>query len=126
MSAPGWIAGLVRDFGAGAGIGNFTLGANGVAAFAFENGFGLRFEYAGSALNVEMTVPASPSSAVRILTYAHPSARRDGLTVRAGYLANAGKAVFVAQIAERDATLPAVQSAFAGLWALAQSFGGPQ
>ncbi len=126
MSAPGWIASLVRDFGAGAGIGNFALSERGTAAFAFENGLGLRFEYAGKALNVEMTAPASQGAAARILACAHPDARRGGQTIRTGYLANSGKALFVVQIAERDATLPAVEAAFAGLWGLALGFGGPQ
>ena len=55
-----------------------------------------------------------------------PDARRGGQTIRTGYLANSGKALFVVQIAERDATLPAVEAAFAGLWGLALGFGGPQ
>ena len=46
MSAPSWMESLVREFGKGAGLSNFTLNDRGVAALAFENGASLRFEYA--------------------------------------------------------------------------------
>ena len=57
MTAPAWIASLVGDFGKGAGMPGLSLNERGTAAIAFENGFGLRFEYVEGELVVAVTVP---------------------------------------------------------------------
>lgn len=125
MTAPGWIASLVGDFGKAAGLSSLSLNWRGTAAIAFENGFGLRFEYVEGELVVAVTVPAylDATRAKALLAYAHPEARL-GFRVRAGYLPRSGKAVFAVRIQERDVTLPMVNQAFAVLWRIAQEFGG--
>ena len=125
MTAPDWIAAIVRDFGRSAGLADFALNDRGAAAAAFENGVGLRFEFAMEALYVVVTVPATPdpARARALLAYAHPDAQL-GVRVRAGYLEGRGRAVFAVRLAERDATLPAVNRAFDALWRVAQEFGG--
>ena len=125
MTAPNWIAAVVRDFGRGAGIGDFALNERGVAAFRFENGVSLRFEYTGGEFVVATTVHAANGAATarRILASAHPDARF-GAAVRAGYLAKSGSAVFAVRIASQDVTLPVVNSVFGALWRVATEFGG--
>jgi hypothetical protein len=127
MTAPGWIASLIGDFGKGAGLPDLSLNARDTAALTFENGLGLRFEYAVGVLTVALTVPAflDPTRTKSLLAYAHPKARL-GFRVRAGYLARHGKAVFAIRLNERDVTLPIVNQAFAVLWRIAQEFGGAQ
>ena len=125
MTAPDWISSAVEEFGRSAGLGSLSLGQSGVAALSFQNGFGLRFEHAPDSLYVAMTVPArlDAASAARLLGYAHPDARL-GARLRTGYLAKRGCAVFVAKLADRDVTLPAINAAFAVLWRVALEFGG--
>ena len=125
MTAPDWITAAVRDFGRGAGIPDFALDACGVAAFRFENGVSLRFEYAGGELVMATDVRAANSSATarRLLGYAHPDARF-GVKVRAGYLAKSGSAVFAARLAAQDVTLPVLNAVFQSLWRVATEFGG--
>ena len=125
MTAPGWIASLVGDFGKAAGLPSLSLNGQGTAAIAFENGFGLRFEYVEGELVVAVTVPVflDVGRAKALLAYAHHEARL-GFRVRAGYLPRSGKAGFAVRIQERDVTLPMVNQAFAVLWRIAQEFGG--
>ncbi|MBQ9725947.1 MAG: hypothetical protein IJ783_06370 [Kiritimatiellae bacterium] len=125
MKAPEWIAATVRDFGRGAGIGDFSLNDRGAAAFRFENGVALRFEWREGELVVATTVPCPGDAAAarRILACAHPAARF-GAPVRSGYLARSGCAVFAVRIAEQDVTLPLVDSVFGALWRVATEFGG--
>ena len=125
MTAPDWIAALVRDFGRAAGLSDFALNERGVAAATFENGVGLRFEFAMDALTVAVTVPVmlDAGRARALLAYAHPEARL-GMRVRAGYLARQGRAIFAIRLAERGETLPTVNRAFDVLWRVAQEFGG--
>ena len=125
MTAPGWIASLVGDFGKAAGLSSLSLNGRGTAAIAFENGFGLRFEYVEGELVVAVTVPVflDVGRTKALLSYAHHEARL-GFRVRAGYLPRSGKAVFAVRIQERDVTLPMVNQAFAVLWRIAQEFGG--
>ena len=125
MTAPGWIASLVGDFGKAAGLPSLSLNGQGTAAIAFENGFGLRFEYGEGELVVAVTVPVflDVGRTKALLSYAHHEARL-GFRVRAGYLPRSGKAVFAVRIQERDVTLPMVNQAFAVLWRIAQEFGG--
>ena len=125
MRAPNWIAGVVRDFGRGAGIGELALNDRGTAALRFENGYCLRFEYGDDQLAVLVTVPAADgvASARRLLSYAHPDARY-GARVRSCYLAKSGCAAFAVRLAAADVTLPALDAAFGALWRVAKEFGG--
>ena len=125
MTAPGWIASLVGDFGKAAGLSSLSLNGRGTAAIAFENGFGLRFEYIEGELVMAVTVPVflDVGRTKALLSYAHHEARL-GFRVRAGYLPRSGKAVFPVRLQERDVTLPMVNQAFAVLWRIAQEFGG--
>lgn len=125
MTAPKWIEAAVRDFGRGAGLGNFALNERGVAAVRFENGIVLRFEYALGELVVAMTVPAAntANTARRILAYSHPDARY-GAKVRAGYFARSGCAVFAVRLAPGDVTLPVLDTTFGALWRVATEAGG--
>lgn len=125
MMAPEWIDALVRQFGQSAGLSSFTLNDRGAASVTFETGVSLRFEYARETLTVFVTVPSrnDAGAARRMLAYAHPAARR-GFTVRAGYLAKAGRAIFAVRLQEREVTLPALNAVFAELWRIATEFGG--
>lgn len=125
MTAPGWIAAAVRDFGRGAGIEGFALNDRGTAAFRFANGIALRFEYTGAELVMAASVPAAngAETARRILACAHPDARF-GARMRAGYLAKSGCAVFAVRLTAQDVTLPALDAVFGALWRVATEFGG--
>ena len=125
MTAPGWIAALVGDFGKAAGLPGLALNERGTAVIAFENGYALRFEYVEGELVIAVTVPAylDAERTKALLAYAHPKART-GLRLRVGYLARSGTAVFAARLKERAVTLPVVNQAFAVLWRIAQEFGG--
>lgn len=125
MTALGWIEAAVRDFGRGAGVGDLALNERGAAAFRFENGISLRFEYTGGELVMATSVPVAngPAAARRILACAHPDARF-GVRVRAGYLAKSGCAVFAVRLAAQDVTLPVLDSVFGALWRVATEFGG--
>ena len=127
MTAPGWIASLIGEFGKGAGLPDLSLNERDSAAISVENGLGLRFEYADGVLTVAVTIPAylDPERTKAFLAYAHPKARF-GFHIRAGYLARHGKAVLAIRLGERDVTLPVVNQAFAVLWRIAQEFGGIQ
>ena len=125
MTAPTWIAAVVREFGQAAGLAGLELNDRGAAAISFENGAALRLEYAFDSLVVALTLPArlNPATAARLLTYAHPEARY-GFKLRAGYLAKSGRVVFAARLADREVTLPALNSVFTVLWRVGQEFGG--
>lgn len=130
MSAPAWLNSVVSEFGHSAGLGAFALNERGVAALKFETGMALRFEYAGGELFVAMTVPVSSGSPFgtierfkRLLAYSHPRSRT-GARVRTGFLSKSQSFVIAVRLAERDVTLPRVNSAFAVLWRLANEIGG--
>ena len=117
MTAPAWIEAVVRDFGKAAGLSGLSFNDRGVAAIAFENGTTLRLEYAFDSMAVALTTP------VRLLAYAHPEAHY-GFKLRTGYLEKTGRAVFAARLADREVTLPALNSVFSVLWRIGQEFGG--
>lgn len=135
MTAPSWIDSVVREFGRGAGLRDFALNERGAAAVRFENGRSLKFEYvdatsaslpgADGELVVSVTVAMNcdASAAKRILACSHPDARY-GARVRSGYLARRGCAVFAVRLAAQDATLPALNNAFAALWRVASEAEG--
>ena len=125
MTAPTWIEAVVREFGQAAGLSGLALNGRGVAALDFENGAALRLEYAFDSLVVALTLPVrlEPATAARLLAYAHPEARY-GFKLRVGFLAKSGRAVFAARLADREVTLPALNSVFSVLWRIGQEFGG--
>ncbi|MBR0056938.1 MAG: CesT family type III secretion system chaperone [Kiritimatiellae bacterium] len=125
MTAPSWVNAVIADFARAAGISDLVLNERGAAAFRFENGVSLRFEYREGELVVAATVPAAndASTARRILAYAHPDARH-GAAVRAGYLAKSGCAVFAVRLADQEVTLPVLNTTFDALWRIATEFGG--
>ena len=125
MTAPTWIEAVVRQFGQAAGLSGLALNERGAAAISFENGAALRLEYAFDSLVVALTLPVrlDPATAARLLAYAHPEARY-GFKLRAGFLAKSGRAVFAARLADREVTLPALNSVFSVLWRIGQEFGG--
>lgn len=125
---PAHVISTIREFGHSAGIGDFSLNAQGSAAIKFGNGSTLRFEYCFDALTIAMTVPgaADPATIRRLLEYSCPVPRGGIRPIRAGYLAKTESAVFAIRIGEEAVTLPAVNAAFADLWRIAEEFGGPQ
>ena len=125
MTAPTWIEAVVREFGQAAGFSGLALNERGAAALDFENGAALRLEYAFDSLVVALTLPVrlDPAAAARLLAYAHPEARY-GFKLRVGFLAKSGRAVFAARLADREVTLPALNSVFSVLWRIGQEFGG--
>ena len=125
MTAPAWVADAVRDFGRAAGLGDFALSAQGVAAMRFENGVSLRFECAAGEMVVVATVPSSgdPAAIKRILAFSHPLAGYH-FKVRSGWMAKSGRAVFAVRIAEGDVTQPVLNAAFSILWRIATEIGG--
>ena len=125
MTAPTWIEAVVREFGQAAGLSGLALNGRGVATLDFENGAALRLEYAFDSLVVALTLPVrlEPATAARLLAYAHPEARY-GFKLRVGFLAKSGRAVFAARLADREVTLPALNSVFSVLWRIGQEFGG--
>lgn len=126
--APVWLDDVIREFGRSAGLSDFALNERGAAAVTFETGAQLRFEYAFESLVVALSIPypdANPVAARRLLAVAHPGARAP-FKLRAGLLAKTGRALLVARFPEREATLPAVNAAFAALWRIAEDLaGGP-
>ena len=126
MSAPSWMEAIVQEFGKSAGLPKLALNDRGVAALSFENGAALSFEYAEGSLAVLMTVPSILDSAhaAALLSRAHPDAARGPFRIRTGYLASRGRALFAVSLAEREATLPLLNQAFAALWAAAREYGG--
>lgn len=125
MTPPAWIEALVADFGRAAGLESFALNERGAAAVAFQTGFVFHMEYVPSALAVMMEIPArlDGEAARAILSYSEPGARR-GFTIRSGYSAKSGRALFMAALSEREATLPALNAIFSELWRIANEFGG--
>ena len=121
MTAPVWMNAVIRDFGRTAGLDGFALNERGAAAFKFENGVSLRFEYTGSELVVAATVPSADVK--RLLSLSHPKARY-GFRIRAGIVPKTHEAVMAVRLAERDVTLPRVSGAFELLWRLAREIGG--
>ncbi len=125
MSAPTWIDSAVREFGEAAGLNTLELGERGVAAVSFDNSVSLGFEYVNESLVVSVTIPArlDPGAAARLLAYSHPESRV-GFRLRTGYAARSGRAIFAVRLADRDVTVPVLNSVFSALWRIALEFGG--
>lgn len=124
--APVWLDDMVREFGRSVGIADFALNDRGAAAVTFETGAQLRFEYAFESLVVALCVPypvSDPAAARRLLATAHPGARV-GMRIRAGLLPRDGRALLATRFPEREASLPAVNAAFAALWRVGEDLAG--
>lgn len=120
---PTWLNDVVAAFGRQMGLSRFALDGRGVAGVRFENGFALRFEYAGEALLVSLGVPAGddPATLRALLEAVHPAAAaRGGVRLRAAYLARRGEAVYAARLGARAVTVAALAEAFASLWQAAE------
>ncbi len=117
MTPPSWLNDLVRAFGRQMGLSRFELTERGVAGVQFENGFALRFEYAGEALmlSIGQPVPAEPAVMRSLLAAVHPGVRLP-VRLRAAYLAKSGEAVYVVRIPERQVTVTRLESVFRVLW----------
>ena len=120
--APDWLDAVVREFGRSAGLADFALNDRGAAAVAFETGAQLRFEYAFESLVVALQVPTPPEPAAlrRFLSFAQPE-RRPGFKLRVAYLANQECVMLAARLAEREVTLPVLNTIFGELWQLSKA-----
>lgn len=115
--APDWITSTLDEFGRGRGLKALSLNEFDSASLRFENGWRLRFEYAGNALYVMITVEAERDEAlmVRILMAASPEVERP-YPLRAAYLADGGEALFAVCLSEREVNLVTIETAFQELW----------
>lgn len=115
--APDWITSTLDEFGRGRGLKALSLNEFDSASLRFENGWRLRFEYAGNALYVMITVEAERDEALmaRILMAASPEVARPH-PLRAGYLADSGEALFAICLSEREVNLVTIETAFQELW----------
>jgi len=115
---PNWLNDTVRAFGRQMGLKDLSLNERGSAGVAFEDGRELRLEFDGSSLAILVTVATAGDleSVKRVLTAAHPDARR-GVKVRSGLFEREGKAFFHARLAEREVAVDALERVFRELWA---------
>ena len=118
-SAPSWLNAILRQFGEAIGLKDFALNDRGAAVLRFETGVALRFEYAFESLVVALQVPTPPEPAAlrRFLSFAQPE-RRPGFKLRVAYLANQECVILAARLAEREVTLPVLNTIFGELWQL--------
>lgn len=119
--APSWLMAIIRQFGEGIGLKDFGLNARGAAVLRFETGTALRLEYAFESLVVafQIPAPAEPSVLKRFLALAQPE-RRPGFKVRVAYLTHSGCVLLAARLAEREVTLPVLNTVFGTLWQFAK------
>ena len=119
-SAPGWLEAIIRQFGEGIGLKELALNDRGAAVLRFETGASLRFEYAFESLVIALQVPCLPEPAAvkRFLALAQPE-RRVGFKLRVAYLTQHNSILLAARLAEREVTLPVLNTVFGGLWQLA-------
>ena len=120
-SAPSWLNAILRQFGEAIGLKDFALNDRGAAVLRFETGVALRFEYAFESLVVALQVPTPPEPATlrRFLSFAQPE-RRPGFKLRVAYLANQECVMLAARLAEREVTLPVLNTIFGELWQLSK------
>ena len=120
-SAPSWLNAILRQFGEAIGLKDFALNDRGAAVLRFETGVALRFEYAFESLVVALQVPTPPEPAAlrRFLSFAQPE-RRPGFKLRIAYLANQECVMLAARLAEREVTLPVLNTIFGELWQLSK------
>ena len=121
-SAPSWLDAILRQFGEGIGLKDFALNDRGAAVLRFETGLALRLEYAFESLVVALQVPMAPEPAAlrHFLSFASPE-RRPGVKLRVAYLKKQECLMLAARLAEREVTLPVLNTVFSELWQLAKS-----
>ena len=120
---PAWMSDTVRGFGRQLGLQTLELNENGVAGVAFENGLSLRLEYAKNALTMYVSLAVQPSGdGIRaFLAEAHFAAGDDRSgAIRAGCLPSTGEPFLAVRIAEREANVAAMETAFRRLWERAE------
>lgn len=121
-TAPSWLNAFLRQFGEGIGLKDFALNDRGAAVLRFETGAALRFEYAFESLVIALQVPIPPEPAAlkHFLAFAQPE-RRPGFRLRVAYLTRQECVMLAARLAEREVTLPALNTVFGELWQLSKS-----
>ena len=120
---PAWLNDIVREFGSGMGLKDFSLNADGAAALRFENGVALRLEYAMNFLSLSMSVesPQDATSVKLLLTGSDPL-RRGAFAVRTGIAGNPPRAVFTVRFEPSEVTLGNLDAAMAELWRATENF----
>ena len=120
---PAWLNGIVREFASGMGLKDFALNADGAAALRFENGVGLRFEYAMDFLSLSMSVESPlDAAAVKLLLSASDPLRRGAFAIRTGIAGKAPRAVFAIRLEPAEVTLGNLDAAMAELWRAAENY----
>lgn len=120
---PAWLNDIVREFASGMGLKDFALNADGAAALRFENGVGLRFEYAMNFLSLSMSVESpQDASSVKLLLTASDPLRRGAFAVRTGIAGEPPRAVFTVRLEPVEVTLGNLDAAMAELWRATENF----
>ena len=120
---PAWLNGIVREFATGMGLRDFALNDDGAAALRFENGVGLRFEYAMDFLSLSMSVESpQDADAVKLLLSASDPLRRGAFAIRTGIAGNPSRAVFTVRLESAEVTLGNLDAAMAELWRATENF----
>ena len=120
---PAWLNGIVREFASGLGLRDFALNDDGAAALRFENGVGLRFEYAMDFLSLSMSVESpQDADAVKLLLSASDPLRRGAFAIRTGIAGNPSRAVFTVRLESAEVTLGNLDAAMAELWRATENF----
>ena len=120
---PAWLNGIVREFASGMGLRDFALNDDGAAALRFENGVGLRFEYAMDFLSLSMSVESPQDAAsVKLLLSASDPLRRGAFAIRTGIAGNPSRAVFTVRLESAEVTLGNLDAAMAELWRATENF----
>ena len=120
---PAWLNGIVREFASGMGLRDFALNDDGAAALRFENGVGLRFEYAMDFLSLSMSVESPQDAAsVKLLLSASDPLRRGAFAIRTGIAGNPSRAMFTVRLESAEVTLGNLDAAMAELWRATENF----
>ena len=120
---PAWLNGIVREFASGMGLKDFVLNADGAAALRFENGVGLRFEWAMDFLTLSMHLDSPhDAAAVKLLLSASDPLRRGEFAIRAGIAADPQRAVFAVRLEPAEVTLGNLDAAVSELWRATENF----
>ena len=120
---PAWLNGIVREFASGRGLRDFALNDDGAAALRFENGVGLRFEYAMDFLSLSMSVESpQDAAAVKLLLTASDPMRRGAFAIRTGITGKPPRAVFTIRLEPAEVTLGNLDAAMAELWRATENF----
>ena len=120
---PAWLNGIIREFASGMGLKDFALNADGAAALRFENGVGLRFEYAMDFLTLSMHLDSPhDAAAVKLLLSASDPLRRGEFAIRTGIAADPQRAVFAIRLEPAEVTLGNLDAAVSELWRATENF----